>query len=141
MDDTRIATARECLSGAEKGTMDFPAIVRALMEAGFESYTVDYRRGTVTYFLPDGDSIELPMAREGAGVAAEFRASAVAQAVREAQANAPGYTYAGFSSTVKAAGCAGYMVSFPGRRVVYFGRTAETHVEHFPRPTEPVRRR
>ena len=140
MDDTLITTARKCQSGAEEGTMDFPAIVRALMEAGFESYTVDYRRATATYFLPDGDSIELPITRAGAGVAAEFRASAVARAVREAQANAPGYTYAGFSSTVRAAGCAGYMVSFPGRRVMYFGRSAETHVEHFRQPTEPVRR-
>jgi len=33
---------------------------------------------------------------------------------------------------VKAAGCAGYLVSFLGRRVVYYGRSAETHVEHFP---------
>jgi uncharacterized protein YbcV (DUF1398 family) len=133
VDDTRIATARKCLSGADEGTMDLPTIVRTLMDAGFEGYTVDYRRATATYFLSDGDSVEMQMARTGAGVAAEFRASAVAQAVREAQANAPGYTYSGFSAKVKAAGCAGYMVSFPGRRVLYFGRTAETHVEHFPR--------
>jgi hypothetical protein len=33
---------------------------------------------------------------------------------------------------VKALGCAGYLVSFPGRRVVYFGRAAEFHVERFP---------
>jgi uncharacterized protein YbcV (DUF1398 family) len=52
--------------------------------------------------------------------------------VREAQDNAPGYTYAGFCAKVEAAGCAGYMVSFLGKRVVYFGRTAQTHVEHFP---------
>jgi hypothetical protein len=52
--------------------------------------------------------------------------------VREAQRKAPGYTYVSFSEKVKAAGCAAYMVSFLGRRVVYFGRTAETHVEHFP---------
>ncbi len=51
----------------------------------------------------------------------------------EAQAKAAGYSYAGFCATVAAAGCAGYLVSFPGRRVVYFGRTAETHVEHFPK--------
>ncbi len=31
------------------------------------------------------------------------------------------------------AGCAGYFVSLIGRRAVYFGRTAETHVEPFPR--------
>jgi len=44
----------------------------------------------------------------------------------------PGYTYAGFSAKVMAAGCAGYIVSFSGRRAVYLGRTAEIHVEHFP---------
>ncbi|MGA8892504.1 MAG: hypothetical protein WB493_13115 [Anaeromyxobacteraceae bacterium] len=133
MDDGTIAVARKCLSGAEEGTMDFPAIVRTLMDAGFDGYTVDYRRATATYFLPDGDGVELPMPRTGAGVAAGFDASAIAQAVREAQAKAPGYTYAGFTAKVMAAGWAGYMVSFPGRRVLYFGRTAETHVEHFPR--------
>lgn len=79
-----------------------------------------------------GDGVELPLQQAGAGVAAGFDAAAVARAVREAQAGAPGYTYAGFSAKVKAAGCAGYMVSFPGRRVLFFGRTAETHVEHFP---------
>lgn len=30
------------------------------------------------------------------------------------------------------AGCAGYIVSFIGRRVLHLGRTAETHIEHFP---------
>jgi hypothetical protein len=30
------------------------------------------------------------------------------------------------------AGCAGYIVSFSGRRVVYVGRTAEVHTEYFP---------
>ena len=62
----------------------------------------------------------------------DFNAEEVEQAVREAQSNVPGYSYAGFCAKVKAAGCAGYMVSFLGKRVVYFGRTAETHVEHFP---------
>jgi len=66
-------------------------------------------------------------------VAPVFDASVVADAVREAQTQAPGYTYRGFCKKVKAAGCAGYMVSFLGKRVVYFGRTGETHVEHFPR--------
>ena len=43
------------------------------------------------------------------------------------------YSYRGFCEKAKEAGCAGYLVSFLGRRVVYFGRTAETHVEHSPR--------
>lgn len=112
--------------------MEFPVIVRTLQEAGFEGYDVDYRRGTATYFLPDADSVQLKCPKTEGVVAAEFRADRVEQAVREAQAQAPGYTYAGFCAQVKAAGCAGYMVSFLGRRVLYFGRTAEIHVEHFP---------
>ncbi|MEQ8934722.1 MAG: hypothetical protein RIE56_02890, partial [Amphiplicatus sp.] len=53
-------------------------------------------------------------------------------AIREAQQQAPGYTYKGFCKKAADAGCAGYVVSFSGRRALYFGRTAETHVEHFP---------
>ena len=66
-------------------------------------------------------------------MAAAFDAEAVAGLVRWAQASGPDYSYAGFCERVKAAGCAGYLVSFSGRRVLYYGRTAEIHVEHFPR--------
>jgi uncharacterized protein YbcV (DUF1398 family) len=65
-------------------------------------------------------------------IAGSFGISAVQAAIREAQQLVPGYTYAGFCAKVMAAGCAGYIVSFVGRRAVYFGRTAETHIEHFP---------
>lgn len=132
-DEQPTATAQKCLDAAYAGTMDFPSIVRSLMEAGFEGYDVDYRRGTSTYFLATGDSVQLALPKSDATVAAEFDADGVERAVREAQNKATGYTYAGFCAKVKAAGCAGYMVSFLGKRVVYFGRTAETHVEHFPR--------
>ncbi len=65
-------------------------------------------------------------------VAHDFDVAAIRTAIGEAQALVPGYTYKGFCDKVKRAGCAGYMVSFSGRRAVYFGRTAETHVELFP---------
>lgn len=133
MNERLTATAQKYLDAAYAGTMDFPSIVRALIEAGFEGYDVDYRRGASTYFLPTGESVQVSLPESDTKVAPEFRAVDVERAVREAQNNAPGYTYAGFCAKVKAAGCAGYMVSFLGKRVVYFGRTAETHVEHFPR--------
>ncbi len=133
MNEQHTAAAQMCLDAAYAGTMDFPSIVRSLMGAGFEGYDVDYRRGTATYRLPSGESVLLSLPRSGTTVAAEFRADEVERAVREAQTKAPGYTYSGFCAKVKAAGCAGYMVSFLGKRVVYFGRTAESHVEHFPR--------
>jgi uncharacterized protein YbcV (DUF1398 family) len=125
--------AQRCLTASYEGTLDFPSIVRTLMGAGFEGYDVDYRRNTATYFLPSGESIQLAFPKTEGAVAAAFQPAQVEQAVREAQRNAPGYTYVGFCAKVKAAGCAGYMVSFLGQRVLYFGRSAETHVEHFPR--------
>lgn len=132
MDAKWTAVAERCLAAAYEGTQDFPSIVRTLIEAGIEAYEVDYQRCTATYFLPTGESVQLAIPKTDGAVAAEFKASLVQQAVREAQTKAPGYTYAGFCEKVKAAGCAGYRVSFLGKRVLYFGRTAETHVEHFP---------
>ncbi|MGQ9370822.1 DUF1398 domain-containing protein [Azospirillum sp. A39] len=132
MDADRAAVAKTCLDAAHGGGMSFPELVGTLIGAGFEGYAVDYRRNSATYFLTDGDSVQLDMPPVGSRVAPVFDARGIAACVREAQANAPGYTYRGFCETVKGLGCAGYLVSFPGRRVVYFGRTAETHVEHFP---------
>jgi uncharacterized protein YbcV (DUF1398 family) len=132
MDAALIATAQACLRGADDDTMTFPESVRRLAEAGFESYAVDFRRSTRTYYLPDGDSVVLPAHRVETPVAAAFDPEPIRAAIREAQTMAPGYTYLGFCRKVAAAGCAGYMVSFSGRRALYFGRTAETHVEHFP---------
>lgn len=57
---------------------------------------------------------------------------ALKAAIREAQETAPDYTYLRFCEKVMAGGCAGYVVSFSGRRAVYFGRTEETHVKRFP---------
>ena len=129
-EDTVIAKA--CLEASENGTLSFPEIAAKLGVAGFEGYIVDYRQNTSTYFLSDGTHAVLKMQIPLGRVAAAFNAPGIEACVREAQANAPGYTYKGFCEKVKAFGCAGYFVSFLGRRVVYFGRTAETHVELFP---------
>jgi uncharacterized protein YbcV (DUF1398 family) len=127
------AVAENCLNAAYDKTMAFPEIVRTLIDAGFESYVVDYRRGTTTYFLPDGDSVVLENRASAEAVAERFDQEGIAAQVRRAQANPPDYSYLSFCENVKALGCAGYIVSFPGRRVLYFGRTAETHVEYFPK--------
>jgi uncharacterized protein YbcV (DUF1398 family) len=124
--------ARATLEGSESGAMSFPQSVRMLMEAGFDGYGVDFRRATRSYYMPDGESIELATERTSAPVAARFDAVAIKEAIREAQALAPGYTYKGFCAKVVRAGCAGYLVSLPGKRVLYYGRTAETHTEYFP---------
>ncbi len=132
MDEHKISVARSCLEGAAADTMTFPQIVGTLMQEGFESYAIDFRCATATYFLPDGDGVVLPTHRMAAPIAFALDEGAIQAAIREAQQLVPGYTYAGFCIKVIAAGCVGYVVSFTGRRAVYFGRTAETHVEHFP---------
>lgn len=132
MTEDQTATARACLAAAEGDTMIFPQIVGALIAAGFESYAVDFRRATATYYLPSGASLELPAHRVAGAIAPALDAAGLTAAIRAAQQQAPGYTYRGFCEKAVAAGCAGYMVSFPGRRALYFARTAETHVELFP---------
>ena len=132
MDDRLTQLATDSLRDAEHGTSSFPQIVQALIDAGFESYAIDFRRSTATYYLPDGDSVVVPTSHGTTPIAPGFDVSAVKDAIREAQTLAPGYTYLGFCTKVMRAGCVGYVVSFSGRRAVYSGRTAETHVEHFP---------
>lgn len=132
MDAERILIAEASLRAAHDGSLSFPEIVGRLIEAGFESYAVDYRCNTQAFYMPDGDYHILNMPQASGPVAPVFDAAQVERMVRWAQTNPADYTYAAFSEKTKAAGCAGYLVSFLGRRVVYFGRTAETHVEHFP---------
>ena len=132
MDTNRSAVAQACLDGAENNTMTFPQIVGALMQAGFEGYAVDFRRGRASYYLAAGGHVDLPIHRIDSAMGQAFDAGAVQAGIRAAQQLTPGYTYRGFCEQVVAAGCAGYHVSFPGRRAVYYGRTAEVHVELFP---------
>lgn len=130
--DTQQDVARRCLAGAEDDSMTFPQIVGALIAAGFEGYAVDLRSGTARYYPQEGEPVTLPIHRGDTPIASRFDKAAVRAAIGEAQALVPGYTYRGFCEKVRAAGCAGYMVSFTGRCALYYGRTAETHVERFP---------
>jgi hypothetical protein len=46
METRLIQAAEKCLRGAEDHTMTFPQIVGTLMQEGFESYSIDYRRAS-----------------------------------------------------------------------------------------------
>ncbi|MEO3475930.1 DUF1398 domain-containing protein [Roseomonas sp. CAU 1739] len=133
MDAERISVAETCLHAAHDGSLSFPEIIGKLLAADFEGYTIDYRRNSQTFYLTDGDSVAMDMEPSAGHVAAAFDAVEIERLVRWAQANPADYSYVAFCEKAKGAGCAGYLVSFMGRRVVYFGRTAETHVEHFPK--------
>ncbi|WP_428248715.1 DUF1398 domain-containing protein [Ferrovibrio sp.] len=127
------ALASACMKGAESGSMSFPEIIGALMQAGFDGYAVDFRRGQATYYPPDAPALDIALHPLSSAIALCFDAEAIRTAIREAQNNIPGYTYLGFCDKAARGGCAGYLVSLPGRRVVYYGRDGETHIEHFPR--------
>jgi uncharacterized protein YbcV (DUF1398 family) len=124
--------ARATLEGSEADTMTFPESVKMLIEGGFDGYAVDFRRGTRTYYQPGGEALELETARLSVPVAESFAAAVVTDAIREAQRMVPGYSYKKFCAKVMGAGCAGYLVSLLGKRVVYYGRTGEIHTEYFP---------
>ena len=63
-------------------------------------------------------------------IAREFSASAVQDAVRRAQRGE--VFYPEFVKLTAQAGCVGYFVQITGRRVQYFGRDGDVHVELFP---------
>lgn len=132
MDAQAKVIAETCLNAAYDGSLAFPQIVGTLIGAGFEGYLVDYRRHVTVYYHADGDSLELGNRPMSGAISEAFDTDGVKAQIRWAQANPADYSYAAFCENVQAAGCAGYLVSFPGRRALYFGRTAETHVEHFP---------
>ena len=134
MTQTWQEAARVALDGTETDTMSFPEGLRLLMDAGFDGYAVDFRKASRTYYRPEGTALTLETTPVATPVAADFDAAAVQVAIREAQAMVSGYTYRGFCAKVAGAGCAGYLVSLSGRRVLYYGRSGETHTEHFPAP-------
>lgn len=124
------AVAEACSRGSEDDSLNFPQVLEKLMAAGVEGYFADLRLSTKTYYLPGGGTIVVPANDPATPVGAAFDGGRVESAVRQSQAGT--HTYRAFCEKVMAAGCAGYLVSILGRRVVYFGRTGETHVEHFP---------
>ena len=119
-----------CAKGALNGEIAFPEIVGRLAQIGVERYHADYSRREITYYLANGDSLVVATPHPTHATATEFSASAVEAAVRQSQRNE--HTYLDFIRKTMAAGCVGYFVQITGRRVIYFGCSGESPVEHFP---------
>jgi uncharacterized protein YbcV (DUF1398 family) len=129
MDANVKAVILDCAKASAEGRIMFGDAVKKLMGVGVERYHVDFMRGEAGYYLPNGDYAvaAMPMHRRPA---TEFSAVGVEAAVRGAQSGA--LPYPAFCERAIEAGCVGYLVSMVGRRVVYYGRTGDTHVEWFP---------
>lgn len=129
LNDAARREADSCTADSDRDA-GFPAIVARLMAAGIERYHADLRRAEKTYHDPDGGSHTVGCEPVDAAFAESFDPDGVRDAVQTIQRGGIGYLE--FCARVARAGCVAYLVSLPGRRAVYYGRTGETYVEMFP---------
>ena len=130
MTNEQAETIRACAAASLAGTIHFGEVVMRLQGIGVERYHADYSRHESTYYLPDGSSLVVPVPHPPHAIAMEFSAAAVEASIRQSQRGE--IKYSQFVEQTCAAGCVGYFVHLTGRRVIYFGRQGEQHVEPFP---------
>ena len=130
MNEHQTQVIQQCAYGSLAGKLTFPEIVGQLAQIGIERYHADYTRQEITYYFADGESAVIATPHPSHETAAQFSTSDVAHAVRQSQRNE--HTYLDFIQKTMSAGCVGYFVQITGRRVIYFGRSGESHVEYFP---------
>ena len=129
MNEAASAVARAMTQQSDAERISFPEVLARLGEAGIERYHVDLPGAVHSYYLPDGAVVTVS-AHETPPAAAAFAPEEVARAVAEIQRGQ--IDYRTFCARVARAGCVGWHVSLIGRRVVYYGRTGDSHVEWFP---------
>jgi uncharacterized protein YbcV (DUF1398 family) len=120
---------RECTAGADEGRLGFAELVVKLAEVGVDGYYADFRRAEKTYYTVKGRCHVLQTATLAVTVAPDFSAEALRSAIKSVVDRA--ITYVQFCDVIAAAGCVGYFVSLTGRRVIYYGKRGESHVEPF----------
>lgn len=122
----------DVMERSQAGKLVFPEVVRSLLEAGVESYFVDLAKGEETFYLSGGEihveKMNCPLTPAGA----QFDSSAIVSAIRAAQMDT--IRYPEFVMRATAAGVICYWAFLAGKRVIYFGRKGEFHVEEFTGP-------
>jgi uncharacterized protein YbcV (DUF1398 family) len=121
----------EVLAESQAGRLIFAEVVRRLLEAGVESYFCDLARGEETFYMTDSKTQVEKMFLPAAPIAEEFSSSGLVAAIRGAQTDT--IRYPEFMKRSSAAGVIAYWAFLSGRKVIYFGRKGELHVEEFPR--------
>ena len=127
------AVMHQVMAESQAGQIIFPEVVRRLVDVGVESYFTDFATGQETFYTSKGDSHIEKMTLPLLPIGAEFSAEGVVSAIRAAQADA--IRYPEFVSRAAAAGVIAYWAFLAGRKVMYFGRKGQVHVEEFPRPS------
>ncbi len=122
----------ELALATERGEMTFPQVVKSMMELGVESYFVDYASKQKTYYQLEGTTHTAAMSLDPGPTAEAFNSNDLVATIRGAQADT--VRYPEFVKRSAAAGVLGYWAFLAGKRVIYFGRKGEQHIEEFPRP-------
>ncbi|HET6206598.1 MAG TPA: DUF1398 family protein [Terracidiphilus sp.] len=124
----------ELAIATQRGEMTFPQVVMGLLEIGVESYFVDFAAAQKTHYLANGTIHIERMILEPGAIAADFDGAGLVAAIRGAQADT--VRYPEFVQRSTAAGVIGYWAFLTGKRVIYFGRKGEQHIEEFPKRPE-----
>jgi uncharacterized protein YbcV (DUF1398 family) len=122
----------ELAMATQQGKMTFPQVVKGLLEVGVESYLVDFAAKQKTHYLTDGATHTVSMILDSGPIATEFNSHDLVAAIRGAQADT--VRYPEFVKQSTGAGVIGYWAFLTGKRVIYFGRKGEQHIEEFPKP-------
>lgn len=130
MNDTARTEILATFDASNQGRLHFGELIARLCAADVEAYHVDYRAGRTTVYLPDGTTLDIPLARPADGIAEAFDVDAMRSAILGAQQGR--VMYPEFRRLSQRAGCVGYTVWIAGRHVVYHGRHGQTHTERFP---------
>ncbi|MFZ1389273.1 MAG: DUF1398 family protein [Thiolinea sp.] len=111
--------------------MSFPEAVGGLLEAGVDYYHVDYVKQRKTFYGKDGLTAETQIHYMNLPkVAPELDAVALKAVILDSQVNHQAYE--AFTQRAMQAGVVAYFAFLNGRRVVYWGRSGESHTEYFP---------
>jgi uncharacterized protein YbcV (DUF1398 family) len=127
MNTTKI---KETITLTLEGKITFPQVVGILIGEGIESYHVDYIRSENTYYLPNGENIREAIPHKFPIASKEFSPDKVKTSIKRIQAGEIDYNT--FSEEIIQAGCVFYIAYLSGKRVIYFGREGDFHVEYFP---------
>jgi uncharacterized protein YbcV (DUF1398 family) len=121
----------EVLAESQAGKLVFPEVVRRLVEVGVESYFCDLAVGQETFYMSNGETHVETMILAKRAIAEEFSSSGIVAAIRGAQTDT--IRYPEFVRQATEAGVIAYWAFLSGKKVIYFGRKGEMHVEEFPR--------
>ena len=120
----------EVLAESQAGKLVFPEVVRRLMDVGVESYFCDLARGEEIFYSRDGKTHREKMVLPLTPIAEGFSPDGLMAAIRGAQTDT--IRYPEFMKQSAAAGVIAYWAFLTARKVIYFGRKGEFHIEEFP---------